>query len=786
MSKVVGIDLGTTNSLVAYVKDGVPVVIRDASGDALVPSVVSVAEDGTIYVGREAQRRLLTDASRTVYSVKRFMGKGVDDVQRRGRACSRSASRGEAGGVVRIGLGEREFTPPEISAFILRELKHRAEAFFAEQGEVDPEVDRAVITVPAYFNDAQRTATRDAGRIAGLEVLRIINEPTAASLAYGLDKRHTGIIAVYDFGGGTFDISILRVEDGVFQVLVDQRRHAPRRRRHRPAADEHGARGDDSGPASTGAASRRAGRPAIVESCRRSARRSSRRSGTCPSATRREIRRRRLPRRAASRATEFEALIRADRRPHARSRAARRWPTPGSSRRRSTKSCWSAARRGFRWSAAAWRELFGRTPHSELNPDEVVALGAAVQADILVTGNRDMLLLDVTPLSLGIETMGGVMSKIILRNSTIPATGSEMFTTGVDNQTAVDIHVLQGERELVADNRSLARFKLRGIPPMPAGMPRVQVQFQIDANGILSVTARELRTEVEQTIEVKPSYGLTDDEVERMLLDSFEHAEADFAARLLIEARNEAETVIQATEKSLRGARVRRRSRRPSSPPASGSGSSRSLAGSEDGAELDRSRDDSEMDAGAERRDAAPGRGDDEPHPSRRRWPGRTSTTCSAKAQRTTAVARRLQPSENIYAQSHVHHRRRDHRPSSSSTASCRTRTTASPSRFSTSPRTSTCRSSTPAAAAAPARPATSSSAKAQQNLSEMQDDEADRLDTAWGLTRAVAPRLPGGHHGRRRLRAADVHPQLRAGRRRHPAREVRQEGAQGARRCTP
>src|SRR5438045_7975168 len=218
MSKVVGIDLGTTNSLVAFVKDGAPVVIRDRSGDALVPSVVSAPEDGSIYVGREAQRRLLTDAARTVYSVKRFMGKGLDDVKDEATLLPFRVS-GESGGVVRIGLGEREFTPPEISAFILRELKRRAEAFFAEQGEVDNEVDRAVITVPAYFNDAQRTATRDAGRIAGLEVLRIINEPTAASLAYGLDKRHSGVIAVYDLGGGTFDISILRVEDGVFQVL---------------------------------------------------------------------------------------------------------------------------------------------------------------------------------------------------------------------------------------------------------------------------------------------------------------------------------------------------------------------------------------------------------------------------------------------------------------------------------------------------------------------------------------------------------------------------------------
>src|SRR5437868_5377415 len=218
MSKVVGIDLGTTNSLVAFVKDGVPVVIRDKSGDALVPSVVSSAADGTIYVGREAERRLLTDSARTVYSVKRFMGKGVEDVSGEARLLPFRVA-GEANGVVRIGLGDREFTPPEISAFILRDLKHRAEAYFAAEGDIDPEVDRAVITVPAYFNDAQRTATRDAGRIAGLEVLRIVNEPTAASLAYGLDKRHSGVIAVYDFGGGTFDISILRVEDGVFQVL---------------------------------------------------------------------------------------------------------------------------------------------------------------------------------------------------------------------------------------------------------------------------------------------------------------------------------------------------------------------------------------------------------------------------------------------------------------------------------------------------------------------------------------------------------------------------------------
>ena len=536
MSKVVGIDLGTTNSLVAYVKDGAPVVIRDRSGDALVPSVVSLDADGsTIYVGREAQRRLLTDAQRTAYSVKRFMGKGREDVQHEAEHFPFRVS-GEEGGVVRIGLGDREFTPPEISAFVLRDLKHRAEAFFAEQGELDNDVDRAVITVPAYFNDAQRTATRDAGRIAGLEVLRIINEPTAASLAYGLDKRHAGLIAVYDLGGGTFDISILRVEDGVFQVLATN-------------GDTH-LGGDDidvllmnrvlADPAHAASDFRQTAeamqelRKAVIQA-------------KWDLSDRDETA---LLGRTITRA-EFEALIApvvertlgpvrqaladADLQP---SQIDEVVLVGGSTRiplvRRKVE------------------EIFGRRPHSELNPDEVVALGAAVQADILVTGNREMLLLDVTPLSLGIETMGGVVSKIIMRNSTIPASGSEMFTTAVDNQTAVDIHVLQGERELVDDNRSLARFKLRGIPPMPAGMARVQVQFQIDANGILNVTARELRTEVEQTIEVKPSYGLTDEEVERMLLDSFEHAEADFEARMLIEARNEAESVIQATEKSLR------------------------------------------------------------------------------------------------------------------------------------------------------------------------------------------------------------------------------------------
>ncbi len=550
MSKVVGIDLGTTNSLVAIVDKTGPTIIRDESGDGLLPSIVSVDDAGVVHVGREAGRRLLTDPHHTVYSVKRFMGRGADDV-RDEAAQFPFRFRGDPGGVVRLGLGDREFTPPEISAFILRELKRRAEQFFQDQGEFDFLVDRAVITVPAYFNDAQRTATRDAGRIAGLEVLRIINEPTAASLAYGLDQKKTGTIAVYDFGGGTFDISILRVEEGVFQVLSTN-------------GDTH-LGGDDIDALlvavvlhDMGAAVLRGADgpdPALLQAIRQAAILAK---WDLSERTEAEIRvidpadrsgrvafARRITR------EEFEQVIQ---------------PVVD----RTLQPCRLAiADAGLEVGQIdevvlvggstriplvrrAVEGLFGRVPHADLNPDEVVALGAAIQANIMVTGSRDMLLLDVTPLSLGIETMGGAMSKIILRNSTIPASGTEMFTTFVDNQTAVDIHVLQGERELVIDNRSLARFKLRGIPPMPAGLPRIQVRFQIDANGILSVRARELRTGVEQTIEVKPSYGLTDEEVERMLLESFEHAESDVEARFLIEARNEAETVMRATEKSLR------------------------------------------------------------------------------------------------------------------------------------------------------------------------------------------------------------------------------------------
>ena len=546
MGKVVGIDLGTTNSLVAYVKDGAPVVIRDASGDALVPSIVSFAAEGTVFVGREAQRRLLTDPGRTVYSVKRFMGRGIDDVRGESQLLPFRVS-GDPGGVVRIGVGERNLTPPEISAFVLKELRRRAEEHFREEGEFDFEVDRAVITVPAYFNDAQRTATRDAGRLAGLEVLRIVNEPTAASLAYGLDARNHGTIAVYDLGGGTFDISILRVEDGVFQVLAT-------------GGDTH-LGGDDIDLALTGL---------VLAELRAAGLASSLPMGTIQAIRKAVIRAKwdlsdtdaadilvepseGLPagyRRPLARA-EFERLI-APLVERTLSTVRQALADASLSSQQVDEVVLVGGSTRVPLVRRRVEELFGRPPRSDVNPDEVVAVGAAVQADILVSGRREMLLLDVTPLSLGIETLGGVTSKIILRNSTVPASGREMFTTGVDNQTAVDVHVLQGERELAADCRSLARFRLRGIPPMPAGLPRIEVRFQIDANGILSVAAGELRTGVEQAIDVTPSYGLTDEEVERMLIESFEHAEADFDARLLIDARNEAETVVQATEKSLR------------------------------------------------------------------------------------------------------------------------------------------------------------------------------------------------------------------------------------------
>jgi len=532
--QAIGIDLGTTNSIVAHVRDGRPVPLTNCDGSALLPSVVHYGAEGSVLVGRNAAAYATREPERTIASVKRFMGRAADDVETK-RLGAYKFVPGDAS-VVRFDLGKLTPSAIEVSAEILKSLR---------QSAIDQlmHVGGAVITVPAYFDDAQRQATRDAGRLAGLDVLRLLNEPTAAALAYGLDKQENGLFAVYDLGGGTFDVTILLLDGGVFQV--------------KSTGGDSALGGDDMDReiaermlSAMGATTTQTRTPEVVSIALEAARR-AKHALTDAAEVHLE-----LPQKGGG-DVQF-SLTRAD---------FDAWIQP--LLERTGKSCRRALRdAGLSASElngvilvggstrvprvrSYVRELFGKEPLSDIDPDLVVAYGAAIQADLLSRSSDEVLLLDVLPLSLGIETMGGGVDKILPRNTGIPAGAKATFTTYADNQTGFDLHVVQGEREIASDCRSLARFKLSGIPPLPAGFARLEVSFNVDENNLLSVKAVELTTGITQSVEVKPSYGLTDEEVEQMLIDALDHGESDFELRRLRDAQVEATRILLATDKAL-------------------------------------------------------------------------------------------------------------------------------------------------------------------------------------------------------------------------------------------
>lgn len=529
---IVGIDLGTTNSLVAIVRSDTrqPIALKETDGLALVPSIVHFDEYGNTTVGSPARAMLLQQPERTIYSVKRLMGKSYKDVTSKEGSYAYNIIDDDTDALVKIQVGEKFYSPIELSSYILKELKKRAEHILKAN------ISKAVITVPAYFNDAQRQATRDAGRLAGLDVLRIINEPTAASLAYGIGARHgeEKTIAVYDLGGGTFDVSILTISNGIFEVLSTN-------------GDTY-LGGDDIdnqivaywdselGIGNLGDKSRMQQLRILAEEAKKHL--------TDNDTYESEIDGKKLSITKA----KFNKLIQplVDRTITA---CANSLKDAGVTKQQIDAVVMVGGSTRVPLVKDSVRDFFGKEVYDKLNPDEVVALGAAVQADILAGNNTEMLLLDVTPLSLGIETMGGLMDVLMPRNSKIPNRAARQYTTQKDGQSGMRISVFQGERDLVKDNRKLAEFNLTGIPGMPAGLPKVEVTFLIDADGILRVSATELRSGVAQTIDVKPQYGLTDEEVEKMLLDSLLHAKEDIGTRALVEATTEAQQMLETTEK---------------------------------------------------------------------------------------------------------------------------------------------------------------------------------------------------------------------------------------------
>ncbi|MDP3468898.1 MAG: Fe-S protein assembly chaperone HscA [Daejeonella sp.] len=532
---IVGIDLGTTNSLVAFINpEGNPQVINDTGKGVLVPSVVHFPSEGGLIVGNEAKEFLISDPQNTIFSVKRLLGRSFKDIQQHSDLFSYKIIDDDSESLVKIKAGDKYFTPIELSGMILKELKERAEH------ALKTTVNRAVITVPAYFNDSQRQATRDAGKLAGLDVLRIVNEPTAASLAYGigLDPEEEKIIAVYDLGGGTFDVSILKIQNGIFEVLSTN--------------GDTFLGGDDFDRAivnywiEQNELGDRAKDSSISQALRLKAE-EAKKALTTQNIFNDVVEN--IP--CAITKQKFEELI--------------------LSRVEQTITCCRNALKDAGLSIADIQEVVmvggsTRTPlvkqkvaeffekevHDQINPDEVVALGAAIQSDILAGNRKDILLLDVTPLSLGIETMGGLMDVIIPRNAKVPAKAGRQYTTSIDGQINMKISVFQGERDLVTENRKLAEFDLKGIPAMPAGFPKVDINFRLNADGILKVEAVELRSGVKQEVEVKPSYGLTDEQVEKMLIDSIENAKDDVSRRMLIEARTEGDQMVYTVERFLK------------------------------------------------------------------------------------------------------------------------------------------------------------------------------------------------------------------------------------------